>query len=57
MYKRYWTPRTKKDLIKALRPHWAGKLSDLHASCIKRLKAIYKTTMDRKLIELMRKEV
>lgn len=53
-WKTYFTPTTKRELIKALRPHWNGKMTDLHQSSLKRLRGIYKTTMDRKLMEISR---
>ncbi len=53
-WKRYFTPYTKQELIKALKPHWKGKMTDLREMSLQRIRAIYKTTMDRLLIEISR---
>lgn len=54
-YSDFYIPRTKAGLLNILLPTWKGKKTDLRQMTTKRLKAIFITTREKQLRELMKK--
>lgn len=54
-FSQYYVPRHKKDLLTALLPSWEGSKTDLRQMSIRRLRAVFHTTRQKQLRELMKK--
>ena len=52
----YYVPRTKKDLLKAILPHWNGSKTALREMKIKRLDAIFRRIRQETITKLVRKD-
>ena len=52
MYRKYFIPRTKKDIIEAIKPNWNGRMKDLREMGKGRLIAIFCRIRDKQFISL-----